>query len=283
MKVLFYLSASKQTGLGHVYRAIVMGSFFKKAKLYAFVDNYQPALNLLQNNGFEILNDIAAESFDIVIFDTPVFPEGISFSGNPFTVSLEIEANVDFVARRPEFFLINPVYREKRARIRFECDSLVMCFGGSDPGGLSLKFAKTVYKYFDTTLFLGEGVEDESVLELFELGVPMKIRRGVSPVPFWEFDIGLVSGGLVMVEALTCGLPVVVVPQNERQLSSTREIEKDLGIKLVFSDPIAALVELSQNHELRRNISTVARSYFLSKRGIKELVYEIMERVKEKI
>ena len=204
--------------------------------------------HLLVSNEFEALKELAeiidTEKIDAVVFDALDYCKDLYIltkQQNIFTVG------IDTSSKESELLdtLINPVISNERSHlngpmysVHYEASSykgsnmivskkkkkIFICFGGHD-------HQNHLEKIFKLEIFNSENYEVNVVLSnnttdaIIREKKTFKILR--NPKNFYELlmtsDIALISGGVLLQEALYLGIPSIVLPQYEHQKKAATE------------------------------------------------------------
>jgi spore coat polysaccharide biosynthesis predicted glycosyltransferase SpsG len=123
------------------------------------------------------------------------------------------------VILHPDFAKQRPLSAKKNSGRK----ELIVCFGGSDPNGITLRAANIVKRLGEEVLVrivLGAAFPwDEKVALLVGQDARFLIERNIPDMArvLGNADIALISGGTLLYEACASGVPSVVVCQNEEQ------------------------------------------------------------------
>lgn len=246
--------------------------------------------HLLVSNEFEAAEElnktIETEKIDAVIFDALDYCRDsyyLTKKQNIFTVG------IDTSSKESELLdtLINPVISNDRSHlngpmysVHYEAfienfknvtsnkkKKIFICFGGHDHQNHLQKIFKLEifdYENYEVTVVLSENTKDEDIIEKKEYTI---LRN---PKNFYELlmssDLALISGGVLLQEALYFGIPSIVLPQYIHQKNAAKE-RKDKGeiIECLELDPklndIETIIRNALNHADQHNkISLAARS-----------------------
>jgi spore coat polysaccharide biosynthesis predicted glycosyltransferase SpsG len=125
---------------------------------------------------------------------------------------------------REEFYSVVP--RPTAASVR----SVLVTFGGTDPNDLTAKALGAlalVEGDFEVTVVLGLGYADARETEIERLAArgrrPVRVHRNVRNISSFmaDADLALSSAGRTVFELIACQTPVLVLAQNERELTHT--------------------------------------------------------------
>ena len=127
----------------------------------------------------------------------------------------------------PDYFILGPdfvPYRDIRRKISPVAKHLLLAFGGSDPDGFTIKFARVLHNLpgVDMSAVLGPGLAHQHAVreEISALGV-----RCLHAVPnlaalLWETDLAVTAAGNMLFELAALGTPAVVLSTRERQFEN---------------------------------------------------------------
>ena len=179
-----------------------------------------------------------------------------------------------------EYMLYAPTFAEFQSIEYHICSTvekiLIFC-GGTDPKELSLialTAAKKVFRKASIIVKAGPGFTDDQIsrlpggknIEIIEPRVDMASL-------YHKADLSIVSGGLSCFEALTVGVPLVALPQNEHQMITIRRLaERGLLCAAKSEKMQEALLSMKQ-YDVRFNYSARAKEIMPpANRGIKKLL-----------
>lgn len=166
-------------------------------------------------------------------------------------------------------------------------ERVIVVFGGTDPSRLtektlaalsSAKFAGHV------DLVLGPGMGRPVSLE--DYGLRGELHRNVRYMPelMHRADLALSSAGRTVTELLSCGVPVLCMCQNDKELTHTHAAARygviNLGLgELIDPSTIAAhILRLVQSSELRRVLYSRAQ-HELAGRSNAAIIHRMMRRI----
>ena len=164
-------------------------------------------------------------------------------------------------------------------KINPEALNILISFGGADPGGNTLKALDILEK----AEFKGRA--DVVIGPLFKRkeGIRKAIEKrryrcllhknlkGIEKLMF-NADLGIVGGGTTMMEMCSVGTPVVVIPQNKREMAFALIFENKKAVKVLKkSENAKALVgNIIKNKSVRKTLSKNAKRVIDGK-GIKRI------------
>lgn len=249
----FIVTGNKKTGLGHVYRTLLLAKKlnFKPLFLCNVKDNL--AIDKIKENNFELqsFNDfeelihlLDSKKIDLVINDTldttveyvkktkcdkRVFVsfedlgEGSKFADlsiNALYESKNKENKLfghEYVCLRDEFLLCD------NFEVRKEVKNVLISFGGTDPNNLTKYVLEKLSSFKDLNIkvILGIGYSEEESLKYFKKNYSnitflKDIKRMSSHM--LESDIFITSNGRTTYEAASVGVPTISICQNQREI-----------------------------------------------------------------
>jgi len=170
---------------------------------------------------------------------------------------------------------------------RAKVEEVLLCFGGYDHNGLTVKALKSIVgmgKCLNVTALIGSAFHNEN--ELLDLAASGKIGRfdiikETSNIGFFlkRADIGIVSGGLTLFEAMHCGLPTMALCQYEHQVATSARYQKEGA---VVNLGLGTRIDRSRiGGELESLIDDYPRRAALSKRAAELVDGKGLQRVAE--
>jgi len=175
--------------------------------------------------------------------------------------SEHVYTGCDYYCLREEFHSI------KRRKAKEKVDNVLICFGGTDPSGLTIKTVRalrSVPATFELSVILGGGFKDDDKLaeELSKLKHTSRIVRDTKVISHYmeQADVMVTSAGRTLYEAATVGAPTLVLCQNERELrhafaSKDRGfINLGLGSEVSEETLAGELSKLIEDLQLRRQM-----------------------------
>lgn len=169
-----------------------------------------------------------------------------------------------------------------RKNVNKKVTNILFTFGGSDPNNFSSKVI-TILKQLDRNLsvilILGLGFSKVMYNELIkEKTENLVIKTNIKNMKdhFIETDLCICSAGNTVIEALTCGVPCIVLPQTTLENERAKALEKkelicNLGLNFTHDKLIAEIQRLVSNYGLRKKMSKNAQNY-LDGKGIQRII-----------
>ena len=255
VRILFRVNADAALGLGHVsrMRALMQALLSQAACRFAVVTNNKEIVRqLLSGMDFDLYGEgelTPAAHFDAAVVDVPdpgavkesfheiadllvcVDDNGAGLSGQdilirPNLLGLPRPAGMAEERYWPGQIILHPDFAAKALlpiRKVSGARELFVCFGGSDPCGITLR-AVNVLKRLDKEvrirIILGAAFPwDEKLAPLLSREARFLVSRNIPDVAqvLQQADVALISGGTLLYEACALGVPSVVVCQNEEQ------------------------------------------------------------------
>lgn len=321
---LFYLKANEKIGLGHLYRCRALILAFQglgQKNIAVSCSNLTLVKKVFSDKDIHIVNCQDRKSlpvYDMIITD---FPE-ISFkqqaelkkhchilvgiddspSGkNVFDILIcptfistkvdtkEIWQGRDHILLHPEFSKIN-ILKEPCSKVV----NLLVCFGGSDPNNFTFRILSLLQAHFpelQLTIVTGAGYKHSAKLHKKQKGDKDKRIRFLNNIhclaeEFLRADVALVSGGTLMFEACSLGVPSVIICQNIQQNNEAEIFNKTgavlnlgIGTDVADADLILAVKKICTDKTMRQRISFNARKS-ISNQGCKHTAYKLLQTAK---
>ena len=299
-RVVFRVVGNRETGLGHVYRALtladrlidhevqfcvspehrlaadlisarrypveVLAPAEERAWLRAgppdlivndVLDTEKPEMDELRDTGAALVNfeDLGpgASRADAVInalYDVP----GGGFDG-------VVHQGVAYCVLRDEFYSVAPI------EIRDDVREVLVLFGGTDPNDLSarcLPWIDALPGDWRITVVCGFGYPHPGRLEAIADGLRHETEVVVDTPIVSRFmaraDLAITSAGRTVFELASLGVPMLVVPQNDRECQHRFALESPGVVALPRADDLdgvefsAALHDLVSDAGLRRRL-----------------------------
>ena len=311
-KIVFRCNANAQLGWGHVRRCLNLAQWLRGKYKVFFVINQEPAVcEYIKERGFpvfeisekgtpekveeRVLNTILGFEPHIVVNDVHDTTyeymhtlkkhniKCVNFDDSSKNVKM---AQVVIDANRKEkenkcfgadYIVLSSVYpkqAKKKRRLHKRVKSILISFGGSDPGDLALKTLRSldgrIPENIELLVTVGPSFQNREELEKWgqEYNVVLLEKMDDLSQLFLDVDLAVVSGGLTMYESLSLGTPTVVVAHNKGAAKNARRMEKKgavlyLGEGLKISDKkimrkVNALIEdFPMREELSKNAKDV--------------------------
>lgn len=260
-KICFHVLGNRSTGLGHVYRALTLAdrlidhdlTFLVNGdsglaadiirKRFYPVQTVEPGMEtrtILQNPPDLVINDvldtdesfihalkgagIATINFEDMGTGSRVADYVINamYNNHPYRKDANILSGPSCCCLRDEFYSILP--REPRPKV----ENVLLLFGGTDPSGMTLRAAEWVdalEEEFSVTVIIGGGYPHQDRIEaLAETAKhPMTVVTNSPIISRYmsEADVAVTSAGRTVFELGSLGVPMMVVAQNEREMTHT--------------------------------------------------------------
>lgn len=177
------------------------------------------------------------------------------------------------VILHPDFAMVAHLSPDKPPLGKME---LFVCFGGSDPCGITLRslpLLKLVGNDVLIRVVIGAAFPQiDTLTELVGGDTRFIVERNIPDVArvMRNADIGLISGGTLLYEACALGVPSVVICQNEEQLAEAEIAHAagavlSLGISANVSDEdmLSAIEHLLVDDALQQKMANASRSLVL--------------------
>ncbi len=296
-RIVFHVVGSRLTGLGHVHRALTLARrltdheiLFVAASsetlaatiieeghysVHSYKDSPIPALERL--NPDIVVNDVLDTEATLVremkrrgwrVVNFEDHGEGADHADVVINALYEDRrehdnayAGADYYCLREEFFTAG------RTDARPRVESVLICFGGTDPSGLTVKTVRAIRRLsagFRLIVVVGPGFDDDDELSaaLDALSQPWEIVRNTKVISHYmeNADLMITSAGRTIYEAATIGVPALVLYQNQRErkhVFASKEhgfINLGLGSDISEERLATEIRSLGEDHELRREL-----------------------------
>lgn len=329
--VYFRVDADDKIGLGHLSRCrSLMLAFSNVAKCdFSVVSNNKNVVRKFISNTdfnlYDVKHSFKKRNFDIAVIDLPnmatrgrekedfnklsglivcIDDEGAGLSCQnilirpnllnlPKSSKIKIPLNNywsgrDYIILHPDF-MSQPLRKRGRGK---KVRELFVCFGGSDPSGLTLRLIPLLRR-------LGGGIKIHIVLgAAFPWG--KRVSSALDSLPYFSIsrnisnmarilqkaDVALISGGTLLYEACSLGVPSIVISQNRAQEAEAKICH---AAKAVFSlganesvsneKILAALQQLTEDEILREKMAGKGPKV-VSRNGAMRIVLKLLSQVK---
>lgn len=297
------VDADEKLGLGHLSRCrSLMLAFSSLAECnFSVVSNkkdivkkFIPNINF---NLFDVDNPFEGQHFDLAIVDVPniankkrhfqgfadliaciddegqgvncqdifIRPNLLNLPKPSKILSENYWSGSDYIILHPDF-----VHQAQQKKVRSgEVKEMLVCFGGSDLCGLTLRaipLLKKLDNEINIHLVLGAAFQwRKEVLSALENKSCFKVTHNISNMAhaLWNSDVALISGGTLLYEACSLGTPSVVIPQNKSQdveasICHDAGAVINLGVNEAVSDDkiLVALQQIIKDASLRANMES---------------------------
>ncbi len=297
-RIAFRTVGDRATGLGHVHRALTLAdrlidhdvSFFvttghelaarliqrrrhpltvtaPEAELAALrdaapdvivsdvLDTDKPEMEALRELGatlvnFEDLGPGAAVADFVVnaLYDPPAGPHGAS-----------AHHGVGYCVLRDEFYSARPI------DVRRDVREVLVLFGGTDPNDLTVRCVRWLDSLpgdWRIHAVLGPGHPDPGAVEAVAAGArhPLEVSVDSAVVSrlMTRADLAITSAGRTVYELASLGVPMLVIPQNDRECQHRFALRSPGVVALARADELEELEfldaaqQLIESHHLRR-------------------------------
>lgn len=289
-RVAFRVVGNRATGLGHAYRALTLAdrlidhdvhfvvtsehelaAALVRGRFYALtevapgdefqtlralepdvivsdvLDTSKTEMEALHELGAALVNfeDLGsgATVADVVVnalYDEPGSPHGANaFHGAAYCVL------------RDEFYSVPPI------EVRREVEEVLLLFGGTDPNDLTgrcLGWLDSLPGDWHITVVVGLGYPEPETLERFARSArhPVEVVTHTPIVSRYmaRADVAITSAGRTVFELASLGVPMVVIPQNDRETRHTFALESPGLVALPRASELSQLEFLGAVHEL---------------------------------
>ncbi len=125
----------------------------------------------------------------------------------------------DYIMLHPDFRMLASQHKNRGKKAK----ELFVCFGGSDPGGLTLRaipILKQIKQDMAIQIILGVAfVQMQAVIDMSRDDARFTVSQNIPDMAqrIRQADIALISGGTLLYEACALGTPAVIVSQNAPQ------------------------------------------------------------------
>lgn len=140
------------------------------------------------------------------------------YDEHPERLDGRVFSGVEHCVLRDEFYTASPV------RIRDSVENVLLLFGGTDPSDLThkcLSWLEGVEGDFKVTVILGLGHPNpDSIRQLAERSrreVTVVVNSGMISRYMAQADFAVTSAGRTVFELASLGVPMLVIPQNDRE------------------------------------------------------------------
>lgn len=298
VKILFHFKATAELGFGHFYRVLALANRLYHNDVILLCSEFDEGLeNRIATVGFNyhlsedpleiikqeqptiLVNDILDTSKDMMKKLTDLVPLVINFEdlgeGNQYADLVfnalyeDISSNSShfgggrYAIMREEFLFLPPYEVKKKL------ETVTATFGGSDPNNIAFHCMKTLptkYQNINFRIIIGPGYShDKKPLQNLAKSLENAVLIDTSTdmaTHFSESDLVITSCGRTVFEAAACGVPCVVICQNEREMKHRHITSRDGVVSLGLfkgSETIEGLLDvfedLEKNHSKRVSMS----------------------------
>jgi UDP-2,4-diacetamido-2,4,6-trideoxy-beta-L-altropyranose hydrolase len=301
MKIGLRVEASAEIGYGHWMRTIAIGEGLRARGAECMVLTRSDAQTTLPR-----CNPDDAHNIDVLLADLyrPTQAELGALKqtaealvciddGSPFVFdcALLINPNFGFAHKMTPatrymsggaFIPLRAQFRSPPPHpIRPQIKRLLVCFGGSDPLGLTVRVASHLGKNPDArvAIVVGPAYRDAEKLQPLVAGERYTLYRNVTDMLslFSEADLGILGAGTLMYEAAATGLPALFLSSNEMQHREASAVAAaGAGLCRHGDEPIGEALGALKGEQTRRDLSERARR-LVDGRGAERIVQAILE------
>lgn len=189
-----------------------------------------------------------------------------------------------------EYIILHPVFNKlKEKNNKSKIKRILLCFGGSDSERITLRVVsilKDIKTKHEVRVVIGAGLPYQKDLnQIIDGNKYFKIIKNVKNLAeeMNRADIGIISGGTLLYETCSVGLPSIVICQNEQQEIEAKLFGKEhavicLGISKNISDDEIheAISLLIKDFALRLNLSKTAKS-LIPRDGTSKMVRDVIK------
>jgi len=199
----------------------------------------------------------------------------------PTTIQNFLHGN-DYIILHPDFQKYCQINKNNSQKVK----RVFICFGGSDPARLTKRITSILNKTdfcFNIHIVIGSAITwfDEILVQI-DNDKRFLINKNLSNIAesMWQADIAIISGGTLLYESCSLGIPSVVICQNNDQNAEAilfKESIINLGVHDTISDTeiMHAIKKLSVNPSLRRKMSVSAKK-LIPADGTSRIVQKIL-------
>ncbi len=330
ISVLFRVDADEQLGLGHLSRCrslMLVLADTAPCKFAVVTNNQDIARTFLPKLDFDLhaVTDITrVRHADVAIIDIPDIAHrkeesfrgiadlivGIDDDGpglqyqdillRPNLLNLPLPAGMpsdDYWSGR-DHIILHPDFKkqaEQPRNVNKRDKKLLVCFGGSDPGDLTLRaisLLKQLRQAMTVQIILGAAfARKQEVIEKTRGDSRFVVNHNISDMAkrIWQADVALISGGTLLYEACALGTPAVVVAQNEPQAVEAKicaaagaVINLGYGRTATDENIFGALQNLLNNDSIRQRMSLKGPKV-VSPEGARLIVSKLLLRVRKRV
>ncbi|MCP4650687.1 MAG: hypothetical protein GY853_11500 [PVC group bacterium] len=330
VSILFRVDVYEKLGLGHLSRCrSLMAAFlhYSECQFAVLSNNETVVREFIPNIAFDFYhnrNELKNTNFDILIVDVPDIASGededfrgvaklvvciedagrgLSYQNiliRPNLLNLPISPNLkiaknnywsgrDYIILHNDFakqVVRNDVPKEK-------AEELLLCFGGSDPCGLTLR-AIPLFKELEGNIsfhvVIGPAFswkDEVSSIINDDARFHLSINCQNMAEHFSKADIALISGGTMLYEACAMGTPALVFSQNQEQEIEAKICQAagavaSLGVSKSVSDDkiFSAVKKIIRDTDLRLNMAK-AGPKIVSSDGAAHIVSSLLKYIKK--
>ena len=182
-----------------------------------------------------------------------------------------------------KYFPLNIKFQNvPKKQIKKKVENILITFGGSDPNNYSgkiMKILKEIGLNANITLVIGAGFSNGFYTDLIEnkpnnVEIQVNIKNMIDHLI--NTDLCICSAGNTLIEALTCGVPCIVLPQTELENERARALDRrnmaiNMCLNFTKDDLILQIKNIMKDISLRKILSSNAQNY-LDGMGLKRII-----------
>jgi spore coat polysaccharide biosynthesis predicted glycosyltransferase SpsG len=237
-----------------------------------YIKNYNPdiVINDILNLEEDYMRELKKLRLLIVNFEDKQYSVTRNYADIVFNSLYEDKEAGENYYYGPKYAPIKEEFRSiEERKINKECKNFLLTFGGSDPSGFTLKVSNILSKIpnIKITIFLGPTFSNREPLKdllknLDKDRFIIKYDVEYDPEYFKDADIALASGGNTVYELSACGVPIILLCQNDLETERGKVFSKfgnlinmGDGNKINNEDLLKIVKKLMKNYGLRKKMS----------------------------
>lgn len=298
LKIALVVDAHDQIGTGHMYRCLSMASRLVFHDVVFFVNkNHQLGIDIINGYNYNyqtyggksellslfekfnpkiIINDVGDTSYDYMadltsrgyyIINFEDFGSGSDFADVVFDSLYEHESDEKFFVGKDYYILKDEFYLHQPKIVTKDVKNVLIDFAPNDTNNLSQKVLEGVLATGFSgriNVILGSGHENaEELISKYELMPNVQFYTTVESISDFMIsaDVAFTSGGRIMYQLCSLGIPSIVVCKDERETKALFGSFEDGFINMgqgsyLSSEDIAnQFVQVVENFELRQEMN----------------------------
>ncbi len=299
-QIVFRTDASKNLGMGHVYRTLAVAQELARHELVIvlskdqelgqeFFAEYPFRVELVASDD-EFVKFVRANHTDLVILDRlnndaeivsnlKQTAKVVSFedlgSGAELAdllisdLYLNPAVSADHQLAGVENAILAPTFESlpRKAKIEPEVDNVLLLFGGTDPSNLAVKSLDALEKIgFTGTVTVVRGLGAEPInLSKYSLKLNPLSNVKNMPAVMVQADLALSSAGRTITELACLGIPTICMAQNAKELTHAHTTEANGVLMLGLGNDVS---EESLGREIQGLIGDFEKRKTLSSNGL---------------
>jgi len=318
-KIVFRTDASKNLGMGHVYRTLAVAQELARHELLIvlskdqllgqeFFAEYPFRVELVANDD-EFVKLVRSENADLVILDRLNTEAGfvcalketakvVTFEDLGEGAALadllisDLYLNPDVAADQQlagvENAILAPTFESlpRRASIEPSVQNVLLLFGGTDPSNLAVKSLDALQSIgFSGTVTVVRGLGAEPI-DFADYRLNLNPLSNVKNMPavMAQADLALSSAGRTITELACLGVPTICMAQNAKELTHAHTTEANGVLMLGLGDDVSSETLAS---EIQALIGDFEKRKNLSEKAIRATANrsnsKVVERILEKL